>query len=54
LRTVLKRCYSPRAFGKGLHCVHGTGILPFCAPVTDVGYQSIFDPNWTACVDGLS
>jgi hypothetical protein len=54
LKTALKRCYSPRAFGKGLHCVHGTVILPFCAPVTDVGYQSIFGPNWTACVDGLS
>jgi hypothetical protein len=39
---------------QGLHCVHGTGILPFCAPVTDVGYQSTFGPNWTACVDGLS
>jgi len=54
IETALKRCYSPRAFGKGLHCVHGTGILPFCAPVTDVGYQFIFGPNWTACVDGLS
>jgi hypothetical protein len=53
LRTELKHCCSPRAFGKGPLFVHGSAILPSCAPVTGARCRAIFGPNWTACVDGL-
>ena len=53
-KTVLKRCCSPRAFGKDPLFVHGSAILLSCAPVMDARYHAIFGPNWIACVDGSS
>ncbi len=53
-KTVLKRCCSPRAFGKDPLFVHGSAILLSCAPVMDARYRAIFGPNWIACVDGSS
>src|SRR5215471_2785491 len=50
---VVKHCCSPRAFGKGPLFVHGSAILPSCAPVTGARCRAIFGLNWTACVDGL-
>ena len=52
-KTVLKRCCSPRAFGKDLLFVHGSAILLSCAPVMDARYRAIFGPNWIACVRRL-
>jgi len=54
IENPLKRCCSPRVFGKGLRFVHGTAMLPSCAPVTAVRCRAICGPNWTACVDGSS
>jgi hypothetical protein len=53
-RTVLKRYYSPRAFGKGRLFVRGSAICLSCAPVMDARCCAIFGPNWTACVGGSS
>ena len=41
-KTVLKRCCSPRAFGKDPLFVLGSAILLSCAPVMDARYHAIF------------
>ena len=44
-RTELKRCCSPKAFGKGPLFVHGSTISLTCAPVTDARCRAILGLN---------